>query len=80
MIILLAIAGYWFAQLSGIPYEILKYSHKIPRLFMYVLRHLDCTKCVCFWLGLIYTESVLLAIICSFMGIVLSRIYYKFLS
>ena len=88
MIVLLGIFGFWFSQLSSIPQGIIyDYSHKIPMFLTWIVRKLECTKCVCFWLGLFYTlnqynldsifSALLLGGICSFIGMFISLIYKR---
>lgn len=81
MIILIALFGFWFAELSTLPQRLNILTGKT----MYVI---NCTKCLSFWIGLSYSfyiyrhigEAVLLAGVCSLIGMVVSRIYYKLLS
>lgn len=88
MIFILASFGYWFSQLSSIPQTlIINYSNKIPFFLTWLLRKLECTKCVCFWLGIAYgfnkyelIDMVVFGGLCSFIGIVINRVYYKVLS
>ncbi len=87
MIILLSLWVFWFVELSTIPFKLMKafdfmLSNKV---FMTVLRFLNCTKCLAFWSGLTYGfyihrhigMALMLAGICSLIGIVSSKIYYN---
>ena len=81
MIFILSIVGYWLSQLSSIPQWLMfNLRYKVPKWFIWIISKLECTKCVCFWIGMFYFYDVISAILCSFVGIVISRIYYKLLS
>ena len=82
MIFILSSVAFWFAQLSGIPQYIIDKAVEFnwPKWLKYLVSKLACTKCISFWVGLFWYYDIILAALCSFITIVISRIYYKLLS
>jgi len=80
MLLILSACSFWFAELSTIPQTI------IQRFDLNRLRPFDCSKCLGFWVGVIYLlinfniNQIYLPILTSLFAIVFSRIYYKLLS
>lgn len=82
MLIVLSVVSYWFAALSSIPQYFIEKSvdwgwHPWVK---WLISKLACTKCVAFWVGMYWYHSLILAALCSFIAIVVCRIYYKLLS
>jgi len=79
-VIIISICSFWFAELSTIPQTIIQWLDT-NRLIPF-----DCSKCLGFWVGVFYIygcreyEFFYLPLLTSFVSIILSRLYYKFLS
>lgn len=87
MIILIALWVFWFTELSTLPTRLMMaFDFLLDNFFVRnALRLISCTKCLGFWLGLIYGfyihrhigDAVLLGGISSLIGMVTSKLYNK---
>lgn len=87
MIVLIAIAVFWFTELSTIPTRLMMaFDFALSNWFVRnFLRLISCSKCLGFWSGLGYSLyetrhigiSFIMAAISSTVGIVLTRINDK---
>jgi len=86
MIFLLACFGFWVTNMTGWAYEVYEvYGDKIKESYLLriLFKLLECTKCFCFWLGLIYFAyetrhigfTLLYAGLTSALGIILTKLY-----
>jgi hypothetical protein len=62
---------HWFEPIQSVKYKI------VDRLPMWIAKPFLCSKCMGFWLGLIYFQNPILAAITSFTSYLIDNIIYS---
>lgn len=72
--------AFWFVELSTIPFYIYEmWSDFINRFLVtrLIYKLISCSKCFGFWLGLVYYQDIIWAIISSLTAITASKLFSR---